>query len=86
MVACPSPLSNFRCGFIAVHLGHLTVHEYQLKRQALNHLDGFLSVCCDIDTAAQFFQHAHGNFLVDDIILCLEHAGTKPVGDGIDHF
>ena len=86
MVACPLPLSNFCCGIMAVHLGHLTVHEYQVLRQVFNHFDGFLSVCYDIDTAAQSLQHTHGNLLVEDIIFCQEHGGTKPMGNDIEHF
>src|ERR1700736_5282949 len=55
---------------IAVHHGHLTVHENEVIAPAFPGDDGFLTVVNNIDFKSEPFKYAASNLLIDSIVLC----------------
>ena len=63
--------------FEAVHLRHLAIHEHEVERNALDHLQRLVTVARDVDAAAQALQQAHGELGVDDVVFGEQHATRR---------
>ena len=61
----------------AVHLGHLAVHEDHVVGQLRPQLERFDAVRGDVHAAAELAQHAHGDLLVDRVVLGDERASAR---------
>ena len=77
---CPEDASRWRITrgrLEAVHLRHLAVHEDDVVGELGEEFHGFQAVGRHVDPAAQLLQQAHGDFLVDHVVLDHEHAGVE---------
>jgi len=54
---------------IAIHLGHLTVHEQQVIIRAFERNKNFLAGFCDVHAVAHSFQQTHGDLPIDRVIF-----------------
>jgi len=70
-------LANEARGLVAVHVGHLDVHEDEVEVAGLPGLDGEKSVGGDGDGEAAFFQEADGEGLIDAIVFGKEDSGGE---------
>jgi len=61
----------------AVHLRHLHVHEHQVEPRAGAGRRGFPAVLGHLDLAAQQLEHAHGERLVDGMVLGQQHSAGE---------
>ena len=54
---------------VAVHFGHLHVHEYGVVALAPHHVHGFPTIVGHFHADTLCRQEAHGHFLIDDVVL-----------------
>ncbi len=76
------PLADGGGCCVAVHVRHLAVHEDEVVGEQVEHLDRLLAVGGHVHAAPELFQHSHGHFLVCDVVLRQEHAGTEDLACG----
>jgi len=75
-------LADVGGGFVAVHLGHLQVHQDKVEPVGGGGLDRKLSVGHHYEPVAHFFYCALGQFLVDGIVLGKQNAHGASGGAG----
>jgi hypothetical protein len=68
--------ADFRRRFVAVHLGHHAIHEYDVVGNALERLQRLQAVGHRVGGITQFFQLPQSNLLVDGVVLRHEDAHT----------
>jgi len=61
---------------VAIHLGHLAVHEDAIVGDASHRLDGFEPVRHHVNTAAALLQHAGREPLIDRVVFGDEDSGA----------
>ncbi|MGA1994360.1 MAG: hypothetical protein ABSH45_01160 [Bryobacteraceae bacterium] len=54
---------------VAIHFGHVAIHEDQRIGEKADHPDGFVAVGGDVDAEAELFEQAHGDLLIDGVIF-----------------
>lgn len=65
--------ADFGGGLEAVHIRHLAVHEYDVKRCTFERRQRLAAVVCDLEVAAELFHHGDGDFLIYRIVFSEEH-------------
>lgn len=61
--------ADFGGRLIAVHLGHLNIHQEQVELARTQFLDGDAAIVGDRDVRAGLFENLLGDLLVDGIVL-----------------
>ena len=56
-------------GLVAVHHGHLAIHENEVVAIGGDHVDGFFSVGGEFDGKAEALEHARGDELIDGVVF-----------------
>jgi hypothetical protein len=56
-------------GLVAVHNGHLAIHEDEVVVIGGNHVDGFLAVRGEFDGEAEALKHAGRDELIDGVVF-----------------
>ena len=62
-------LANRARGFQAVHFRHHHVHENQIIRLPVKRVERFPAVGGQVRLVAQLLQDAHGNLLIDGVVV-----------------
>ena len=56
-------------GLIAIHHGHLAIHENEVVAIGGDHIDGFLAVGGEFDVKTEALQHPRRDELVDGVVF-----------------
>ena len=62
-------LPDLRRHFQSIHFGHLNVHEHQVELLTPDCLQGVPAVAANNHLVPKFFEHPHGDFLIDRVVL-----------------